>query len=108
MLLTETKKKQKAFTRIDWRGSLHDNHSKKYCGACWGVSAGRTHIHDLRDHGHIPPEELFDRLNLPVARKITPEPADFAQMLKISGTMLSITNAESIPIPPWPKTASLF
>lgn len=110
LLLAETKKRQRAFARIDWRGQRHINTNKKLCASYWGDDAGRSHFHDPRLHAHIDDEVLFDtqHIDLPIAQKLDYEPKDFNQLLEYSAKILKIENLTDLPYPPWPTTPSFL
>lgn len=110
LLMAETTAKPRAFARIDWRGTRHDNTNKRLCGELWGVSAGRTHFHDTRLHLHLDYETLFrtEKVDLPKATEIVPEPSSFRQLCEISGILLNITNLRELPEPSWPTTPSFI
>ncbi|MFA8385414.1 MAG: hypothetical protein ACEPO2_07300 [Pelagibaca sp.] len=110
MLFTETEARPRCFSRIDWRGSKHDNTNKALTGKYWGQSAGRTHFHDPRLHLHIDFKTLFATpgVDLPIATEILPEPSSFQLLLAESAILLRIDNLGELPDPPWPATRSLF
>jgi len=39
--------------------------------------------------------------NLPVVKKIDPEPADFNELLAYLSVTFGVENASEIPVPPW-------
>ncbi len=108
ILLAEIKRKPRPFARIDWRGQAHENRHSA-AGSFLYTDAGRTHFHDPNLHHGFSIDELFGaKLDLPVARKIEPEPANYEELLAASSDLLHIENLKDIPVPPWSPQASLF
>lgn len=105
ILLVEWKGKPRAFARIDWNGTEHDNREPA-CGDWRFKSAGRTHFHDPILHQHLDIQELFGKAwDLPVATPLASDPSSFAELLEVAGGMLHIVNLKEIPEPPWaPRT----
>lgn len=106
ILLASIGLKLMPFARVDWRGQPHSNKE----GATEEhrfKDAGRTHFHDTELHMHFNFSKLFNgKNNLPVAREITPEPSNFAELLEKAGELLHIENLSEIETPPWaPRTS---
>ncbi len=101
MLMQEWKGKARPFARAEWRAARHDNNHPA-CGELHMSSAGRTHFHDTRLHDIFDISELFSgNHDLPVARKIDPEPSSLHEFLETASVLLHIENLRELPLPPW-------
>ncbi|MBY3582197.1 hypothetical protein HJA77_13625 [Rhizobium bangladeshense] len=84
--------------RIDWRPRQpHTN--KLGPPELRGITA-YTSIHDFAENADLGVENM-QKNNLPIIKKIEPEPANFNELLGYLRVTFRLENALEIPVPPW-------
>ncbi|NKM69197.1 hypothetical protein [Rhizobium laguerreae] len=84
--------------RIDWRPRQpHTN--KVGPPALRGLTAW-TSIHDFPENAELGVETM-QKNNLPIVKKIDPEPPNFNELLAYLHVTFRLENASGIPVPPW-------
>ncbi|WP_438750006.1 hypothetical protein [Pararhizobium sp. O133] len=90
--------------RIDWRPRQpHTN--KLGPPELRGVTA-YTSIHDFPENAALGIEEM-QKHNLPIIKKIDPEPPNFNELLAYVRDTFKLNNALDIPVPPWSQELHL-
>lgn len=89
--------------RVDWRP--RSPHTNKLGPLHLRGKTVETSIHDFAENAALG-LELMLSLNLPIAKPIEPEPADFNELLHYIRGNLRLENASDIPTPPWSQQLS--
>ena len=87
------------FERLDWRPiDAHDNKGNARADLAWMQISG-THHHAWALNEHLKMEETLD--DLPVAEPVQPEPATWAELLRVAARVWKIDGLQDLPLPPW-------
>jgi len=84
--------------RIDWRP--RQPHTNRVGPPTLRGLTAYTSIHDFPENADLGLEAMQTG-NLPVVKKIDPEPADFNELLAYLSVTFGVENASEIPVPPW-------
>lgn len=101
MLCLEETDETWPIARVDWKPSRP--HTNSVPGPHFGLLTEESGIHPLEpnlEHGL----NVMKARNLPVCVPIVPEPPDWSAALACVRDMLSVTNIEGLPTPPWSQT----
>lgn len=84
--------------RIDWRP--RQPHTNKIGPPGLRGLTAYTSIHDFPENAALGIEEM-QKNNLPIVKKIDPEPPNFNELLAYLRVTFKLDNASEIPVPPW-------
>lgn len=87
------------FERLDWRPiDPHNNKGNAGPDLAWTQIFG-THHHPWALNEHLRMEQALD--DLPVAEPVEPEPATWAELLRVAAKVWKIDGLQDLPLPPW-------
>ncbi|WLR92966.1 hypothetical protein [Shinella zoogloeoides] len=84
--------------RIDWRP--RQPHTNKIGPPGLRGLTAYTSVHDFPENADLGLETM-QKNNLPIVKKIDPEPPDFNELLSYVRVTFKLDNASEIPVPPW-------
>jgi hypothetical protein len=102
LMVSQPGRKPVMLSRLEW--DTNAQHTNRMLGAphLRGLQIQGTHFHEFEANAELGEEFLTSPENLPVARPVDGL-ASYEDALAFLAKQMNITNAESIPPPPWPN-----
>jgi hypothetical protein len=98
---TPGKRSREALTRLEWRPLTEIHQNRRHPDPEHSmISFVGSHFHPF-DLNWLPREKAMRRPNLPIAVRLTTDPASFDDLLDIAGKLLKIDGMNKISRPDW-------